>query len=311
MRENKNNIIAKALSWLSVPPKGQHSFLIRLIIFWIIITAIIVIDSNQGLDEIVVGKPAPKNLICPQLVEFIDEKETEALRNKARDDEPNAYNINNKANEKMVEDLKKNIKRISEFYDIVKDKANIKDPKLIIKEKFSDKFILDSKELLQLSYLTAPQFDDLSNRALNKLEELKNRQITDQNIFSIKKDVRAEVESSNWDESLNFRHLLSTVIENSIRINSVLNQEETLRKKNEAAQKIVPVSKVFQKGQKIIAEGDLVTDEVYSIYKNVQSGINKNVFLSIIGSMLFLIVFIGVAIVYIRTQDVNIFLVVF
>ena len=306
MRENKNNILAKALSWISVPPKGQHSFLIRLIIFWILLTAIIVIDSNQGLDEIAVGKPAPKNLICPQLVEFFDEKETEALRKKAREDEPSVYDINQGANKKMVDDLKKNIKRIVDYYDTVKDKKT-KSEAEIINEKFpDDKFILDRKELIYLSMLSSDQLRELSDRAFKKLNEMTSQQITEQNIASIKEEVRKEIDS-NWDESLNFRHLLCSVIENSIRINCVLNQEETERKKNHAAERVVPVSKIFQKGQKIIAEGDLVTEEVYRIYTNVQKGINKNVFHSIIGSMLFLLLFIGIAIAYIRTQDVNIF----
>ncbi|MBP5467788.1 MAG: hypothetical protein J6Z11_00920, partial [Candidatus Riflebacteria bacterium] len=101
MKESNNNIIKRILSWLSVPPKGQQSFLIRLIIFWIIITAIIVIDPNQVLDEVAIGKPAPKSLICPQFIDINDDKETEALRNKARDDEPNVYNTNQSSNKKM------------------------------------------------------------------------------------------------------------------------------------------------------------------------------------------------------------------
>ena len=70
MKDNKNNYLTKFLSWLSVPAKGQQSFLIRLAIFWIIMTAIIVIDPNQMLDDITVGKPAPKNLICPKYIDI-------------------------------------------------------------------------------------------------------------------------------------------------------------------------------------------------------------------------------------------------
>ena len=306
MKESNNNIIKRILSWLSVPPKGQQSFLIRLIIFWIIITAIIVIDPNQVLDEVAIGKPAPKSLICPQFIEINDDKETEVLRNKARDDEPNVYNTNQSSNKKMIEDFDKNISRIIDFYDTVNDKANKKSLNQIITEKFPEDFILDNRELIQLSLLQTNQLDYLNDRARKKIVELTSKQITDQNINSIKNEVKRDIENI-WEITPNVKHLLYSMIESSIKTNTTLNEEETVRRKNEAANKILPVVKRYQKGQKIIAEGDLVTEEVFRIYKKIQKELNRNVFLAILGSMLLLILFVGISIVYIRTQDVNIF----
>ena len=306
MKESNNNIIKRILSWLSVPPKGQQSFLIRLIIFWIIITAIIVIDPNQVLDEVAIGKPAPKSLICPQFIDINDDKETEALRNKARDDEPNVYNTNQSSNKKMIEDFDKNISRIIDFYDTVNDKANKKSLNQIITEKFPEDFILDNRELIQLSLLQTNQLDYLNDRARKKIVELTSKQITDQNINSIKNEVKRDIENI-WEITPNVKHLLYSIIESSIKTNTTLNEEETVRRKNEAANKILPVVKRYQKGQKIIAEGDLVTEEVFRIYKKIQKELNRNVFLAILGSMLLLILFVGISIVYIRTQDVNIF----
>ncbi len=307
MKETNNNIIARILSWLSVPTKGQHRFIIGLIIFWIIITLIIVIYPNQGLDDVVIGKPAPKSLICPQYIDITDEKETEALRNKAKDDEPNVYNINKSANQKMIEDFDKNINRINDFYDTVNDKANRKDRTQLIREKFPDKFILDNRELIQLSLLQTSLLDDLKDKARKKLVELTSKPITDQNLPGIKIEIKNDIDKVFWESSANFKHLLLSIIENSLTINSTLNEEETVRRKNEAANKILPVVKRYQKGQKIIAEGDLVTEEVFRIYKKIQKELTRNVLLTLIGSMLFLIIFIGIAIVYIRTQDSNIF----
>lgn len=306
MKDNKNNYLTKFLSWLSVPAKGQQSFLIRLAIFWIIMTAIIVIDPNQMLDDITVGKPAPKNLICPKYIEFNDQKETENLKAKAMDEEPSFYDINPQANKQMLEDFDKNIKRIIDFYDAVNDKGSRKTISQVISEKFPDKFILDSRELHQLSILSVNQLDDLVDKARKKITELSKEQITDQNIESIKKKVRDSIEKI-WEASANFKHLLTTVIENSLRTNAVLNQEETLRRKKEAANNVLPVLKHYQKGQKIVAEGDIVTEEVYNIFKGIQKELTRNVFLALLGSMILLVLFIGIAIAYIRTQDVNVF----
>ncbi|MBP5468862.1 MAG: hypothetical protein J6Z11_06410, partial [Candidatus Riflebacteria bacterium] len=295
MKDNKNNYLTKFLSWLSVPAKGQQSFLIRLGIFWIIMTAIIVIDPNQMLDDITVGKPAPKNLICPKYIEFNDQKETENLKAKAMDEEPSSYDINPQANKQMLEDFDKNIKRIIDFYDAVNDKGTRKTTSQVISEKFPDKFILDSRELHQLSILSVNQLDDLVDKARKKITELSKEQITDQNIESVKKKVRDSIEKI-WEASANFKHLLTTVIENSLRTNAVLNQEETLRRKKEAANNVLPVLKHDQKGQKIVAEGDIVTEEVYNIFKGIQKELTRNVFLALLGSMILLVLFIGIAI---------------
>lgn len=307
MREYKSNFITRILAWLSVPPKRQASFLIWLAIFWVIMTGIIVIDPNQMLEEVVLGKPAPKSLICPRYIEYYDFNETEALKFKARNDEPNYYENNPKANEQMLEDFDKNIKKLVDYYDTVNDKNNNnKNIKSIIKEKFPDSFILDSRELEQFYGMPSNQLDNLITLSRKKLIEICAKQITEHNIPEIKKELKASADGI-WEAQTIFKHLLYSVLESSIKPNTIWNEEETLRRKEEAAKRVLPVEKHFQKGQKIISEGDLVTEEVYSIYKQILKEQNRNIILAIIGSMILFILFLVIATAYIRTQDENIF----
>ena len=306
MKENKDNFLAKILSWLSVPIKGQQNFIIRLTIFWILLTAIIVIDPNQMMVDINVGKPASKTVICPKEVTIIDKKETESLRAKASDSEPSVYVTSPKINQVMLEEFDKNLSRLNEFYDTYHDKKLNKKIGDIIAEMFPDKFLLNSRELVQLSAFSISQFDELKNKARKTFVEVCSKQITEHNISEIKADIKSKADG-NWEYGLAYKHLLETLINESIRPNSVLDEEMTLRKKNEAAAKIQPVEKHYQKGQRIVSEGDIVTEDIFSIFNEIQKELQRNIFLTLLGSMLLMFLVIVMAIAYIRTQDVNVF----
>ena len=306
MKEDKKNFLTNVLSWLSVPTKRQHNFIVWLVIYWILLTAIIVIDPKQMLDDITVGKPVPKTIICPKDITITDSRETDSLRAKASDNEPSVFRTDSHANEVMLEDFDKNLRKLNDFYDTFHDKGNNKKINEIIRAKFPDKFILDSRELSQLSTLTVSQFDELKNKARNKFVELCSRQITEQNIEDIKRDINYSADSI-WEAGQVFKHLYAAILSGSIRINSVLDVEMTSRRKKEASDKVQPVEKHFQKGQRIIGEGDIVTEEILTVFKQIQAELQKNVFLSMIGSMLLMMIVISLAIVYIRAQDINVF----
>ena len=306
MKEENNNFMTSFLSWLSVPIKGQHSFIIRLAVFWIFLIAIIVIDPNQMYDDLTVGKPAPETVICPKELTITDQNETESLKTKARNEEPPVYKADTVANEQMLDEFDNNLKKLNDFYDTYHEKGNSKSISQIVKEIFPEKFLLDSRELFQLSSFNVSQFDELKNKSRKTFIELCSRQITEQNINDIKQEIRTNADK-NWEISQVFKHLYITIVEGSIRPNSILDAEATLRAKNEAAAKIQPVEKHYQKGQKIISKGEIITEENISIFKEVQNQLQKNVFLSLIGSMILMMLVIGIAIAYIRTQDVNVF----
>ena len=127
MKENgKNDFLTDILSWLSVPTKRQHNFIVWLVIYWILLTAIIVIDPKQMLDEIAVGKPVPKTIICPKDLTITDQRETDSLRAKASDNEPSVYKTDPQANEVMLEEFDKNLRKLNDFYDTYHDKSNKK-----------------------------------------------------------------------------------------------------------------------------------------------------------------------------------------
>ena len=306
MKEENKTFVTDILSWLSVPPKRQHNFIVWLIIYWILVTAIIVIDPKQMLDEIAIGKPVPKTIICPKDLTITDHRETESLRAKASDNEPSVYKTDSHANEVMLEDFDKNLRKLNDFYDTYHDKANKKSINQIIRELFPEKFLLDSRELSQLSTLSVSQFDELKNKSRIKFTELCSKQITEQNFNDIKRDIYGSADSL-WEAGQVFKHLFVAILEGSIRINSVLDVEMTSRRKKEASDGVQPVEKHFQKGQRIIAEGDIVTEDTFAIFKQIQQELQKNVFLSMIGSMLLMFIVIVMAIAYIRVQDINVF----
>lgn len=307
MRENRNNRLTEVLAWLGIPQKEQQNFLIRLALFWILMTAILVIESNQILNNITVGKASPYTVICPKNLIIENKAETEVLKNNARNNEPPVYESKPLANEQMLDNFEANLTILTKFYEKFQDKANNKSAKELIPLYFPENFILSEARLIQISTFKEKHFESLKTKVRNNFVSLIQRQIVEENLPDLRKEISSTA-SRIWGESQNFKQIFDEILQNSIYANCYLDEEKTRLRKEEAAKKIQPVIKEYQKGQRIVSEGDIVTEEIYSIFNEIQSKLKRNVFLSILGSMLLMSLAIGINLAYIRTQDPSVFL---
>ena len=303
MNENKDNIIDKALFWLSIPKKDHSSFVVRLLIFWIMMTAILVIDNRQMLGEIAVDKPAPKTIICPRALTIVDKAETESLMESARRNESAVYDSLPDANQKMLEKMDKILIEFSGFYDKCKLQKSGKTTKTLYKEEFPNGFVISESLFVSLMVYEVGIVEDLKISVREGLISLCKREIHDGNLEEIRAEIRRL--SIPWTGPINSIYI--NLLNSCITTNCVINELETLRRKEAAAKRVQPVVKSYQKGQKIVAEGEIVKSDIFNIYVEIQNQLRKNVLLSMIGSMLLLGMFILIGIVYIRLQDVNVF----
>lgn len=301
---NKEKSLNRYLAWLGIPKKAQQTFIVRLAIFWILMTAIIVIDSNKLLDEISVSKPAPMTVICPKNITFTDKAETDKLRNKAREDVVPVYVSKPSANELMLAEFDKNIGVFSEFYDRCKFGETGRNVKQLYKEMFPTGFFVDAESFDVIVRYPASVADNLKSSAREYLVSLCKREISDENIEEIKKEI-TKTATNAWTATS--KQIFIKLIESVLTTNSYIDINATNLRKEEVVQNIQEVVKTYQKGQRIVAEGEIVTPEIFEAYNEVQRQLKKNVFLSMLGSMLLLLVVFAIAIAYIRLQDVNVF----
>ncbi len=301
---NKEKSLNRYLAWLGIPKKSQQTFIVRLAVFWILMTAIIVIDSNKLLDEITVSKPAPMTVICPKNISFHDKAETDKLKNKAREDVVPVFVSKPLANELMLAEFDKNVSTFSEFYDRCKFGETGRNVQQLYKEMFPKGFFVDAESFEVIVRYPASVADNLKSSAREYLVSLCKREISDENIEEIKKEI-TKTATNAWTATS--KQIFIKLIESVLTTNSYIDLNATNLRKEEVIQNIQPVVKTYQKGQRIVAEGEIVTPEIFEAYNEVQRQLKKNVFLSMLGSMLLLLVVFAIAIAYIRLQDVNVF----
>lgn len=301
---NNDNSLSRSLAWLGIPRKMQQTFILRLAVFWILMTAIIVIDSNKLLEEITISKPAPMTVICPRNISFPDKAETDKLRNKAKEEVKAIIVPKPSANELMLADFDKNINIFSEFYDRCKFGETGRNAKQLYKEMFPNGFFMDAESFEVIVRYPASVADNLKSSARECLVGICQKEIYDENFEEIKKEI-TKTATNAWTATS--RQIFIKMIESVLTTNCYVDVNATNARKEEVAKNIQPVVKTYQKGQRIVAEGEIVTPEILEAYNEVQRQLKNNIFLSMLGSMLLLLLVIVLCMIYIRLQDINVF----
>lgn len=303
----KENHITKALDWLGIPIKKQLDFIIKLAIYWIVMTSIMVISNNAFLNEnLVEGTAADETIITPYDLEVSDDERTEMDRQKAIEDTKPEYSYISGRSEEMVKAFDKNMISMTAFYDAVNDKVNGKSAGNLYRNHFPDGFILGFSELNKIVTFPVFHFERLKSTAREKLVELSKKQITKENIDNYKTEISIAAKQLTGETS-DFKRIFEVLLEKSLVVNSEIDVEKTKIAKQEAARQIIPIKVIYKKGQRIVTKGDIITKEEVNAYNAMKSNIKTNALKSILGSVIFMFFIISTAIIYIRIQDINVF----
>ncbi len=136
-------------------------------------------------------------------------------------------------------------------------------------------------------YITNNQYEVLSQLKDKSFKEFKEKVLTIvSTVFEqgIKQDsisnnlvfIKDELDKLNWDENL--KNTGYTIISSVLQPNLVLDEEATEKAKEQKVAEVKPV--MLLKGQNIIYEGEIITDEVYSILNSlglINKGYKENV----------------------------------
>lgn len=119
----------------------------------------------------------------------------------------------------------------------------------------------------------------------------------------IKAEVKNMVEA--YPEGASFKLLMTCLIRNSLLVNAIENEKLTRERKEAAARSIQPVKRSFQKGQKIIDEGAIVSSDDYYVIKKITKQLQKNKVLSFLGNSLMVLLVLVTSLVYLRLESPN------
>lgn len=310
LKNTIKSFFEQKLKWLGVKDKDQFDFIVRLVIFWVIMVAIVTINPRLFYENLQLDKPAERDILCPADIEIVDTVKTEANKNAAKVAVKPVLTEKPFVSKVIVDEFEKNVRLLSKFYD---EYHMIKSPSEEIRKNLIAKYYPNGCPILSndlLEYIVQLSknsvFDTLASECRKKVVELASQNIYDENIDSIRSEIDSTA-NQKWSGSALLRNSYSSIIKNSIRTNCYLDVAETKKKQEEEVSSIKPIMKYFKKDTYIVHKGEIVTEEVLWAFNEIKKQLNNNLFFTLIGSLILMLIQIALVIVFIGQYDKSIF----
>lgn len=270
--------------WLQIPPGQQAGFARELLGFVFVVVLIMLFDVSGFKMDVLEGRPAPRTIRSPKAISFFDERRTNELRKIEEERvEPVLIYIEN-AEAAMLERFDAFLEEVREFRRQKHGQETIDLNSETIQGFFGPDPLLNEDQLFQILNISQLEFNRLRANASQILNNVIQVDITDDNIDTVKNEVRKSVDA--FPGSNVTRSLTTSMIRNVLSVKAVVDQKQTRERRETAANSVRPVKRSFQKGQKIIDEGVIVTaDDVY-VLRVIEKEFHRNQLLTFLGNLL-------------------------
>lgn len=298
MSEGSRLVLSSYFEWLEIPLKRQRAFLAQLGIILVGVVLILFLDPSSFSPEVVEGMVCPKTIRSPKNLSFVDERKTEELRRLEEEKvEPVIRRIEN-AEVDMMNRFNHFVSLLDPFYRDCHERAAVDFTEPLIASYFPSDRLLENDGIRDAAGLSHSEFERLKTESRQILTNLSQNIITSRNLENARGQIRKHV--LDLPGGGTFRRLMTEVVRNGLSVNAIEDEKATRQRRESAARAVTPVKRSFQKGQKIIDEGVIVTaDDVY-VLRTIESQIHKNRMLSLIGNSILAAVLIFTSIVHLR-----------
>ena len=138
--------------------------------------------DTTGLDlDVAEGKPAPKMIRCPRLINFVDVRKTNELRNREKKKVSPVYTTIEHAEDRILERYERFSKKLSDFYLELRILPLSRPPQNLIASYFNVDNLLEPAKLIQLRSLRPSQVERLRTASRQMLINLSQHIISAQN----------------------------------------------------------------------------------------------------------------------------------
>lgn len=275
-------ILAKFMHWLDIPIKRQQPFLREFGIFFAAVVIILFIDFNSFSPEVIEGHEAPKTIVAPRAISFVDERKTAELRRLEEERVAPVVTLNEEAVSEITTRFEEFMPNLGRFTQDWRERNPDELPQDTIASYFHSGKLLDDEGLRASLTLTSNEIDRLNEVGRKILPTFTQAVMTSHTIDSVRADVRNVVD--RWSGKPRFKEILTEIIRNSLVVNSIEDEAATREKREKAGKSVTPVKRNFQKGQKIIDRGVIVSaDDVYVI-RTIEKQLQKNRTLAFFGN---------------------------
>ncbi|ADL12160.1 HD family phosphohydrolase [Acetohalobium arabaticum] len=284
------------------------------IVVFLVLTLILTIDFIPNQVNLEVGQVSPKDVVAPKTIEYVDKEKTEELKQKAAQSVSKVYIEKGNVINKVQIELSNLFQVVRKYNDIIaesnkneENKQNNDEETETSSQKLSKtKKIKQIKEEIEIDVsdqvigrlleVDRNTFDYIEEKTNNIVIKYVKRGIKSDVLNEIREQMKADVESLS--ASSQYKYVIQELVQQVIRPNLILNQEETAKRRQQARKSVKPVTKRIQKGEIIIRHGKVVTEEDIKVLTELGLRHKQINFFAIIGLTLTVATFVIMFVVY-------------
>ncbi|MBI3038406.1 hypothetical protein HYY75_05045, partial [bacterium] len=270
--------------WLEIPKKRQRNFLFQLLFFYLLVVLILFLDTSHFRSDVSEGMVCPKTIRSPRNISFVDEQKTNELRRFKEEEVKSLVKPIKNAVPEMIIRMNKFLGEAERYYSDFNQRHLGEEDEKLIASYFSPDLLINSAQIKELLSLPRSEFERLKQTSIQILKNLNQQDITTSNLDAVTGDVKKHVDP--LPGGYLFKRLLGEMVRNGLTVNAIEDIEQTRIQRDAAAKAVVPVKRTYQKGQKIIDEGVVVTADDINVLKAIEQQIHKNLLLAFLGNTL-------------------------
>ena len=299
--KNLRNKLAGWASFIMKQRKIRRG--IAAILFFVTVTFIISVDVFPHRLNMQVGQVSPVTIKAPRSITFEDRLKTDEARQRVVDLVPKQY----VRDPQVSMSVQKDITNIFSVLKDVLDNNSLREEEKIAQIKSTLPFVLSEENLNALAFsdpevLTKLE-GDINSLVGSAMEE--PERLTQENIETVKTRLFTEVD--NLKVAKHYKVLARETIAHFLRPNAFLNTEETERLKKVAAEEVPPIIVGVKEGEKIIGEGEIVTDQHTSKLEALGFSPQSAPFTVLLGTALLVTLMVTVVLFYLYQQNREIY----
>lgn len=210
--------------------------------------------SNFFYTKVKLDSIVQNDIVAPKSATYIDKQATQELKDEALKEIKNVYDRNVTIADQQVSNL-------NTFFDsLLKGKEKLKDSSFTeVKKEIKNPYNLTDNELQQLLSVSDDDLKRSVDYLKNKLKKTYDAGVREENLKQYQDDINND--SNLYLFSSVIRETLVPKLSSNLKVNEVLNKEETEKQKQLTLDKITPVYKKITKGEIIARKDDKITED--------------------------------------------------
>ena len=236
--------------------------------------------SAQGRDRVQVGDVATKRYVAPK--DTVDMAATRKLQEAAENSVGPIYKTDTAIQEKNMAQVEELFGELDSILNTMEEGESF--PEAVRAASLKLPVVLRDRQLLGYEKLSVEERGSFAQGCINVLQKAYDGGITADKLEDIRKKIQGDIAESPWSPIL--KEMAGMILAAAVEPNQILD-ENAMEKAKEAKRADVEEVRI-RKNQKIVDEGEIITEEIYDRLVTlhlVRSGNFKGSILPILGSL--------------------------